>query len=211
MNPGRQLWKGFITAGLFLLLLSGFLVGCQANPPGLNYSASPIPPSPTLTPSISVLRPSATPLPAAMQPRRATPSSDLSRLDEPPLPPNPTQLEKGRHLFWLNCMTCHGDKGQGLTDEFRSLYVEDANCWARGCHAGHNGDQGFPIPREVPAIISSTGELPPFAAAQELFEFLRSTHPPQNPGFMPDDDYWALTAYLLDQNGRLPAGVVLGP
>jgi mono/diheme cytochrome c family protein len=211
MSPKHHPWMGIMLAGLCLLLLSGFLAGCQVNPDGVTISATPILPSPTLFLTLSVLLPSATPLPATVPPGLPTPRPDLSRLDEPPLPPNPTQLEKGRHLFWLNCMTCHGDRGQGLTDEFRSLYVEDANCWARGCHAGHNGDQGFPIPRVVPAIISSTGELPPFATAQELFDYLRSTHPPQNPGFMPDEDYWALTAYLLDQNGRLPAGAVLGP
>jgi hypothetical protein len=108
-------------------------------------------------------------------------------------------------------MPCHGDRGQGLTDEFRRLYVEDANCWARGCHAGKVGDTGFPVPRTVPAIISTSGDLPPFHSAQALFEYLRSTHPPQNPGFMPDSDYWAITAYVLDQNGRLPVGEVLGP
>ena len=135
----------------------------------------------------------------------------LDRLGEPSLPSKPTQFEKGRHLFWLNCMTCHGERGQGLTDEFRDLYVEEKNCWARGCHAGHNGDMGFPIPRTIPPIISSTGHLPPFATAQQLFEYLKSTHPPQNPGFMPASDYWALTAYLLVQNDRLSIGTVLGP
>jgi len=107
-------------------------------------------------------------------------------------------------------MTCHGDRGQGLTDEFRSLYVEHQNCWARGCHAGHPGDLGFPIPRSVPAIISSTGELPPFATAEDLFEFLRTTHPPQHPGYLPEEEYWALTAYLLAENNRLMPGQVLG-
>jgi cytochrome c len=108
-------------------------------------------------------------------------------------------------------MPCHGDKGQGLTAEFRSLYVEDANCWARGCHGGRVGDKGFPIPTSVPAIISSSGDLPPFATADQLFNYLRTTHPPQHPGFLSDDDYWAMTAYLLFENGRLPAGTVLGP
>jgi hypothetical protein len=137
-----------------------------------------------------------------------TPTPD--RLAEPDLPANPTQLDLGQHLYWLNCMPCHGDQGQGLTDEFRQLYVEDANCWARGCHGGKVSDQGFPVPRNVPAIFSSSGKLPPFPTAQALFEYLRRTHPPQNPGFMPDSDYWAITAYVLDQNGRLPGGVVLG-
>lgn len=108
-------------------------------------------------------------------------------------------------------MPCHGDRGQGLTDEFRSLYVEDQNCWARGCHAGRPGDQGFPIPRSVPAVISSSGDLPPFATAEQLFGYLRATHPPQYPGHLPDDEYWAISAYVLDQNHRLPEGEVLGP
>ena len=107
-------------------------------------------------------------------------------------------------------MACHGDQGQGLTDEFRNLYVEDANCWGRGCHGGRTEDKGFPIPTTVPAVISSSGKLPPFSTPQQLFEFLRTTHPPQHPGILPVDQYWAMTAYLLDQNGRLPAGDVLG-
>ena len=138
-------------------------------------------------------------------------SQPANRLAQPPLPEKPTQYEWGRYLYWLNCMACHGDQGQGLTVEFRSLYVEDQNCWGRGCHAGHPGDKGFPIPRTVPAIISSTGTLPPFADADALFEFLRSTHPPQHPGALPDDQYWALSDYLFIQNHRLPPGRVIGP
>jgi hypothetical protein len=133
------------------------------------------------------------------------------RLAKPPLPANPSQYEWGRYLYWLNCMACHGDRGQGLTVEFRSLYVEDQNCWARGCHAGHPGDRGFPLPRSVPAIISATGTLPPFANAEALFEYLRTTHPPQHPGALPDDQYWAISDYLLIQNRRLPSWQELGP
>jgi mono/diheme cytochrome c family protein len=151
--------------------------------------------------------------------RKAAPTEPLSpatpqigdRLAEPPLPANPTEYEWGRYLYWLNCMPCHGDRGQGLTAEFRSLYVEDQNCWARGCHAGHVGDQGFPIPLTVPAIISANGTLPPFATADALFKYLRTTHPPQHPGILPDDQYWAISDYLLVQNKRLSPGQVLGP
>ncbi len=137
-----------------------------------------------------------------------TPTAD--RLAEPPLPANPTQLELGRHLYWMNCMPCHGDYGQGLTAEFRALYVEDENCWAVGCHGGRVDDGGFPIPTIVPAIISTNGDLPPFATPQALFTFLKATHPPQNPGFLSDGDYWALTAYLFSRNGRLQPGEILG-
>jgi cytochrome c5 len=133
------------------------------------------------------------------------------RLAQPPLPAHPSQYEYGRYLYWLNCMACHGDRGQGLTAEFRSLYVEDQNCWARGCHAGRPGDQGFPIPRIVPAVISATSKLPPFATPEKLFEFLRATHPPQYPGHLPEDQYWALTNYLFVQNHRLYDYQTLGP
>jgi len=144
--------------------------------------------------------------------RPAVPVSTLDRLAAPPLPQHPTQFEWGRYLFWLNCMACHGDRGQGLTDEFRSLWVADhRSCWARGCHSGHLEDQGFPLPRTIPAIISADGKLPPFATADKLFEYLRTTHPPQHPGYLPDEQYWAISAYLLAENGRLAPGQVLGP
>jgi mono/diheme cytochrome c family protein len=139
------------------------------------------------------------------------PQTAAERLAQPPLPAHPSQYEYGRYLFWLNCAACHGDRGQGLTDEYCSLYVEDANCWARGCHAGHPGDQGFPIPHFVPAIISDSGKLPPFATPESLHAFLRATHPPQYPGHLPDDQYWAVTNYLLVQNGRLSPNKTLGP
>ena len=189
MNSKFKPWIGFFYAGLTLLVLSSLLISCQ--PP--RQATQPI-----LLPTVIKITVSS-----------ASPTPD--RLAEPPLPANPTQLELGRHLFWLNCMPCHGDRGQGLTVEFRSLYVEDADCWARGCHGGRTDDKGFPIPRAVPAIVSATGDLPPFATAQDLFDFLHTTHPPQDPGFLAEADYWALTAYLLAQNGRLAAGSVLGP
>jgi len=136
----------------------------------------------------------------------------VERLAEPPLPANPTQYEWGRYLYWLNCMTCHGDRGQGLTEEFRILWDADhQNCWERGCHAGRTEDQGFPLPRTIPAVISENGALLPFATADALYQFLRTTHPPQHPGYLPDDQYWALTTYLLVQNNRLAPGQVLGP
>jgi hypothetical protein len=212
MNSRHRVYFGFILAGLALFLPSLVLMACQPDIPAPSNIPAPdaivtITATSSHIPSLTAtLIPTASPTTV-----RPSPTPDMSRLDEPPLPPNATQYERGRHLFWLNCAACHGDRGQGLTDEYRSLYVEDANCWARGCHAGHNEDKGFPIPRIVPAVISSTGTLPPFATPEQLFEFLHSTHPPQNPGFMSDQDYWDLTAYLLAENGRLPAGQVLGP
>lgn len=179
-------WIGVICSGLILCALALFLLGCQA----VSVTES----APT---AIATLLPTLIPT--------------VDRLAQPPLPANPTQFEKGRYLYWLNCMACHGDKGQGLTGEFRSLYVEDQNCWGRGCHGGRVGDQGFPIPQHVPEIISPTGDLNKFTTADSLFGFLRATHPPQHPGILSDDQYWAISAYLLTENGRPPQGELPGP
>jgi cytochrome c len=129
-----------------------------------------------------------------------TPTHDP--LAEPPLPEHPTEYELGRNLYWHWCMTCHGDVGQGLTDEFRSIWEEDhQNCWGRGCHAGHPGDMGFPIPTVVPALVSAS-HLAQFASIQELSDFLKATHPPQSPGILKDDEYHDIALFVFTMNQR---------
>jgi hypothetical protein len=123
-------------------------------------------------------------------------------LAEPPLSENPTEYELGRNLYWHWCMTCHGDVGQGLTDEFRGIWEQDhQNCWDRGCHAGHQGDMGFPIPTIVPALVSDA-HLKQFASIQELSAFLKATHPPQSPGILKDEEYHAIALFVFTMNER---------
>jgi hypothetical protein len=99
-------------------------------------------------------------------------------------------------------MPCHGDQGQGLTDEWRSAWVSDhQNCWARGCHAGHNGDTAFPIPTIVPALTDEN-QLKNFADLATLNEYLKNTHPPQHPGLLEDKEYHAIAFYVFSMNGR---------
>jgi len=130
----------------------------------------------------------------------ATPTYDP--LEEPLLSENPTEVELGRNLYWHWCMTCHGDRGQGLTDEFRSIWEpEHQNCWGRGCHAGRAGDEGFPIPTIVPALVNDT-HLAEFASMQELSDFLETTHPPQSPGILKNEEYHAISLFVFTMNGR---------
>lgn len=134
------------------------------------------------------------------------------RLAIPDLPESPTQVESGRYLYYFHCMPCHGDRGQGLTDEWREVWVEDhQNCWGRGCHTGRSELSAFYIPRSVPAVIGSPQTLQSFHTAGDLFVFLRETQPPQRPGALSDPEYWELTAFLLHENGRLEPGVQIGP
>lgn len=139
-----------------------------------------------------------------------TPTPD--RLAEPALSENSTQYEQGHYLYWMHCMPCHGDTGQGLTEEFINLWPEDhQNCWGRGCHGGRIEDEGFPLPSTIPAIDSSSGNLLDFKNPGELFDYLIATHPPQNPGYLNEDEYWAVTAYILAETNRLSPEEKIGP
>ena len=122
---------------------------------------------------------------------------------QPELPSSPTELEMGRYLFWRHCMPCHGDAGQGLTAEFRLLWEDHQNCWDRGCHGGKKDDEGFPISTTIPAIVTED-HLMQFASEEELFEYLKATHPPQYPGFLEDEEYHDIAFVLFKMNSRSP-------
>jgi len=138
--------------------------------------------------------------PALAQDPITTPTYDP--LAQPELPENPTDLEMGRYLFWRHCMPCHGDVGQGLTDDFRALWEDHANCWDRGCHGNKREDEGFPIPTVIPAIVTAD-HLNQFASDEELFAFLKATHPPQYPGYLKDDEYHDIVKVLFSMNERI--------
>lgn len=145
--------------------------------------------------------------PAALSPPLPMQMPEPDRLAQPLLPESPTQVDTGRYLYYFHCMPCHGDRGQGLTDEWREVWIEDhQNCWGRGCHTGRSDMDAFFLPRFVPPVIG----LRAFATADDLFVFLRGTQPPQRPGALTDTEYWALTAFLLHENDRLAPGVQIG-
>jgi len=131
-----------------------------------------------------------------------TPTPTYDPLAEPFVPENPSEYDLGRNWYWHNCMTCHGDVGQGLTDEFRAIWPEDhQNCWEHGCHGGSVDDEGFSIPTVVPALVSEE-KLPQFSSQQAFFKFLKSTHPPQDPGCLEDEQYQAIVKYVFSMNDR---------
>jgi mono/diheme cytochrome c family protein len=144
--------------------------------------------------------------PPALSAEGPQPTPTVDRLAIPVLPENPSQAEIGRSLYYYNCMPCHGDYGQGLTDEFRGIWEQDhQNCWEPGCHSGRAGEEGFPIPRTIPAVNIASRSEQLFPADNDLYEYLRLTHPPQNPGWLKDEEYHALAAYLFTLSGRQPS------
>ena len=122
------------------------------------------------------------------------------RLAKPTLPVTPSQADHGAQVYWSWCLPCHGEKGQGLTDEFRTTYPpEEQYCWERGCHGENPYDQGFTLPMQVPAVIGES-TLAKFTNAAQLNAYIRATMPFWKPGVLTEEEAWQVTAFLLRDN-----------
>ncbi len=136
-----------------------------------------------------------------------TPTVD--RLAEPTLPAVPSQADHGAQVYWLSCMPCHGDRGQGLTDEFRAAYPpEEEYCWESGCHGANPYESGFTLPKKIPAVIGDT-TLAKFTDAAQLNAYIRATMPFWNPGSLTEEDALRVTAFILRQNDLWDASTEL--
>jgi len=92
------------------------------------------------------------------------------------------------------------------------VWEEDhRDCWASGCHGGRAGDEGFPVPHTIPAVIGAPPILGNFHTSEELFEYLKQTHPPQRPGALSDTDYHNVTALLWQASGRIDPEPTISP
>jgi len=132
---------------------------------------------------------------------QGTPVPTQDRLAEPTLPPSPSQADHGAQVYWLSCLPCHGDKGQGLTDEFRATYPpEEEYCWESGCHGANPYESGFSLPKKIPGVIGQS-TLAKFADASQLNSYVRATMPFWKPGSLTEEDAWRVTAFVLRQNG----------
>jgi mono/diheme cytochrome c family protein len=122
----------------------------------------------------------------------------------------PTQGGHGKDVFYLHCMPCHGDLGQGLTDEFRfrEYPPEDTNCWKSGCHGERPYENGFTLPKTIPALIGPS-TLSHFTTAQDVYNFIHKAMPFNAPGSLSDEEYLQLLAFLLESNHIVSEGTRL--
>lgn len=135
---------------------------------------------------------------------QTAPTPTVDRLAAPPTVPAPTQADEGAQLYWLYCQPCHGDQGQGLTDEWRSQYPEEEqNCWQSGCHSSSGKDKvefGFVLPTAVPPITGASS-LSKFETLGQLHTYIRSAMPYELPGKLTDAEYLAIVAHLAQAHG----------
>jgi len=143
------------------------------------------------------------------------------RLIRPTLPPSASQADAGAQVYTLVCSACHGDLGQGLTDEWRATWnPSDQNCWQSKCHGLNRPSDGFDLPRYVPPVVGPA-VLGRFRTALDLFGFIRQVMPWQEPASLQEEEYWDVTAFVVQLNGVDPgpdrldsqraAGLLLNP
>jgi quinol-cytochrome oxidoreductase complex cytochrome b subunit len=108
------------------------------------------------------------------------------------------------------CSICHGDHGQGLTEEWRSaMPPEESNCWQSGCHGGDYPENSFAIPQTGAPAIAGPGKLTRFKNAFELQTFIHENMPFFPPGSLTNEETLALTAFVLRLNDKQPANLTL--
>ncbi len=147
----------------------------------------------------AAITPDPSPLPETVPAITVTPTID--RLAAPPTAENPNQADEGAQLFWLHCQPCHGDMGQGLTEEWRQQYPpEDQNCWTSGCHGRRPYENGFTLPTAVPPVAGDDS-LTQFETVAQLYAYMAAAMPYQDPGYLTEEEYLAMTAFLAREHG----------
>jgi hypothetical protein len=129
------------------------------------------------------------------------PTQEESWLNLSGLPEDATQVEVGAQIYYLVCSTCHGDHGQGLTNEgIDPTDRRNINCWQSKCHASNHPNDGFKLPHRIPPIVGPH-MASKYLSAQELHEFVSASMPWHAPGSLTSQEYWQVTAYVLYING----------
>jgi mono/diheme cytochrome c family protein len=110
---------------------------------------------------------------------------DIGR-DGANLPPGSGSVAHGQEVFDQQCVACHGVKGEG------------------GVGDRLVGGQGN-IATSKP--IKTVGSYWPYAPT--LFDYIRRAMPQNAPQSLSNDDVYAVSAYILNLNGLLPADATL--
>src|SRR3984885_12925183 len=102
------------------------------------------------------------------------------------LPPGSGTVSHGHEVFDQQCAACHGAKGEGgIGDQL----------------VGGQGTLATPKP------VRTVGSYWPYAST--LFDYIRRAMPQNAPQSLSNDDVYAVSAYILNLNGLLPAGATL--
>ena len=102
------------------------------------------------------------------------------------LPPGSGSVSHGREVFDQQCAACHGARGEGgVGDQL----------------VGGQGTLATPKP------VRTVGSYWPYAPTS--FDYIRRAMPQNAPESLSNDDVYAVSAYILNLNGLLPADATL--
>jgi S-disulfanyl-L-cysteine oxidoreductase SoxD len=112
-------------------------------------------------------------------------SIDVDR-DGKYLPQGHGTVSQGRELFQNQCAACHGEKGEGgIGDKL----------------VGGKGTLATAKP------VKTVGSYWPYAPT--LFDYIRRAMPLNAPQSLSNDEVYALSAYVLNMNGIVPADATM--
>lgn len=112
--------------------------------------------------------------------------------------PGAAQGAQGKALFDFHCATCHGLQGGGIAEALRRFPLPEQNCWQSKCHTFNHPPEGFIFPKYVPPLFNR-GALSRFTSAQDVFDFVTTNMPFQDPGRLSTEEYWAVVSYILNR------------
>jgi cytochrome c len=104
------------------------------------------------------------------------------------LPAGSGTPEQGAVVYAMNCATCHGVNGEGKPPLYPQLV------------GGPKGNVDFASDYRIPRTI---GNYWPYATT--LYDYIRRAMPLVAPGSLSADQTYAVTAYLLNKEGLIPA------
>jgi cytochrome c len=102
------------------------------------------------------------------------------------LPPGSGTVSHGHEVFDEQCAACHGSNGEGGVGDRL---------------VGGQGTLGTPKP------VRTVGSYWPYATT--LFDYIRRAMPQNAPQSLSNDELYAVSAYILNLNGLLPADATL--
>ena len=143
-------------------------------------------------------RPASEPLPDRFGVGRAATDAEIDSLDidimpdGTGLPPGSGSASEGAVVYRNQCASCHGMEMEGTPAGGR--LVPDPEY------------PGFPD-GTVPISARTVGNYWPYATT--LFDYVRRAMPFDRPGSMSDDEVYAVTAYILAENGIVAEDAVM--
>jgi cytochrome c len=115
---------------------------------------------------------------------------DIRTPDGAGLPAGRGSVAQGRSIYAAKCVACHGPEAKG-----------GAAFQYPGAMFGGIGSM-----TKVPRILTP-GSMYPYAPI--LFDYIRRAMPMDRPQTLTNDEVYALSAYLLNLNGLVPANAVM--